>query len=64
MENTGIDIMETDVSQVPSVVRERVDGLKRLRKNVVEATKKAEDAKDSAKSAKEKSAGLFHKKKL
>lgn len=62
MENTGIDIMETDVSQVPSVVRERVDGLKRLRKNVVEATKKAEDAKDSAKSAKEKSAGLFHKK--
>ena len=62
MENTDIVSVEVSASQVPYIIQEQFNGLKVLKQNVSEATKKAEAANDSAKSAKEKSAGLFHKK--
>ena len=62
MGNTDIVSVEVNASQVPSIIQEQFNGLKALKQNVIEATKKAEAAKDSAKLAKEKSAGLFHKK--
>ena len=62
MENTDIVSVEVNASQVPSIIQEQFDGLKLLKQNVSEATKKAEDAKASAKLAKEKSARAFQKK--
>ena len=62
MGNTDIVSAEASASQVPSIIQEQFNGLKVLKQNVSEAAKKAEEAKGSAKLAKEKSAGLFHKK--
>lgn len=62
MENTDIVTVEVNANQIPSIIQEQFYGLKALKDNVSEATKKAEFAENSAQAAKEKSARLFHKK--
>ena len=57
--NIGDTINE---SQVPSIIQEQFNKLSVLRKNIDKATKKAELAQESAESARNNSAGLFHRK--
>ena len=60
--NEIANIDNINESQVPSIIRDQFSRLSVLRENIEEASKKAERAQASAKSAKNKSAGLFHKK--
>lgn len=62
MENTDTVLVDINSNQVPLIIREQFNGLKALKDNVIEATKKAESAKKTAQAAKETSAGLFQKK--
>ena len=56
---TEVMELEVDVDQVPSIIRDQFIGLKALRDNVDTATKKADLAKNSALSAKNKSSFWF-----
>lgn len=62
MKNTDKLSVEVEAAQVPSIVSEQFSLLAKLKENVGEASKKADSAMTAAKSAKDKSAGLFHKK--
>lgn len=55
-------IENVEESQIPSIITDQFNSLQILRKNVAESTKKAQCAQLSAQQAKNKSAGLFHKK--
>lgn len=61
-DTNSIITMDIDTSQIPSIIQDQFIGLSILKNNITIATDKAEKAKNSANSAKEKSAGLFHKK--
>lgn len=62
MKNTDIVSIEVDVNQVPSIIQEQFDGLRKLRNKVQLSTQKADTAQTSAQEAAEKSVGLGHKK--
>ena len=56
------EIEKIDVAQVPTIIQEQLEGLQKLKDNVAIATERAQKAQQSAKTAKNKSAGLFQKK--
>lgn len=60
--NEIISVQNINESQVPTLIQDQFGQLKVLKQNVELATKKAESAQESAKTAKSKSAGMFHKK--
>lgn len=62
MKNTNMIPVEVEVAKVPSIVTEQFDLLTKLKENVGNASQKADSAMETAKSAKEKSAGIFRKK--
>lgn len=61
--NERVRIQDINESQVPRLIQKQFSQLKVLKQKVDLATKKAESAQESAKSAKSKSAGLFQKRK-
>lgn len=62
MSDTGIEKIEIEANQVPTIIQEQWEKLKLAEKKVSESFQMAERAQDSALNAKKKSAGILNRK--